>query len=256
MSERLHELASLTWPEAEEVLGRRPIGLVPIGATEAHGPHLPLDTDVIIAREMAARGGRLLADQGYPVLILPPISYGVSFVGTCFGGTTPVDDSAFESHLISVLRNAATQGYRALCVCNAHLEPAHVEAIKRAASEAAVVSEIPVAAPDKREPRWSSRLSEEFRRGARHAGGYETSLVLAVQPNAVRWSAAKDLPPIWIDLPDRLNAGARTFAEAGGELGYFGEPGTATADEGERLFDALGTIIRDSVFEALDLAEE
>ncbi len=252
MSERIFELASLTWQQAEDVLRRRPIGLIPVGAIEAHGPHLPLDTDVIIACEMAHRGGALLAAQGFPVLILPPISYGVSFVGTCFGGTSPIDVSAFESHLASLLQNTAKQGYRALCVCNAHLEPAHISAIERAARRATDETRIPVAAPDKRTPRWSGRLSDEFRRGARHAGGYETSLVMAVQPDAVRWDAAKDLPPVWIDLPARLSAGAKTFAEAGGELGYFGEPATATKEEGERLFDALGSIIRDAVVEALD----
>ena len=252
MSEQVLELASLTWQEAEDVLRRRPVGLIPVGAIEAHGPHLPLDTDVIIAREMARRGGELLAAQGLPILILPPISYGVSFVGTCFGGTSPIEVSAFETHLTSLLQNAAKQGYQALCVCNAHLEPAHIEAIQRAARRAINETGLPVAAPDKRAPRWSRRLSEEFRRGARHAGGYETSLVMAVERDAVRWDAAKDLLPVWIDLPARLSEGARTFAEAGGFLGYFGEPATATTEEGERLFEALGTIIRDAVLEALD----
>ncbi|MGA7672285.1 MAG: creatininase family protein [Nitrolancea sp.] len=253
MSEPVYELAELTWQEAEDVLRRRPIGLLPVGAIEAHGPHLPLETDVIIAREMAKRGARLLAGHNLPVLILPVMSFGVSFVGTCFGGTSPVDVYAFEANLTSLLTHAATQEYRALCVCNAHLEPAHVAAIQRAARTASSDTGIPIVAPDKREPRWAERLSEEFRRGARHAGGYETSLMLAVSPSAVRWDEARKLPPVWVDLPAQLSAGAKTFAEAGGELGYFGEPATASANEGERLFDALGTIIRDAVLEALEV---
>lgn len=252
MSESVHELQALTWQEAEEVLRRRPVGLIPIGAIEAHGPHLPLGTDVVIAVEMARRGAQLLTELDLPVVVFPPLSFGVSFVGTCFGGTTPIDVDAFEAHVTSLLTHAARQGYRALCVCNAHLEPAHVASIQRAARTATRASGIPVVAPDKREAPWAERLSEEFRRGARHAGGYETSLMLAAHPDAVQWDKTEDLAPVWVDLPARLRAGARTFAEAGGTLGYFGEPATATAEEGERLFLALGTIIRDAVVEGIE----
>ncbi len=251
MSEDIRELAGLTWQEAETTLRRHPVALLPIGATEAHGPHLPLDTDVIIAVEMARRGGHYLAAADVPVLILPAIPYGVSFVGTCFGGTTPIADEPFEGYLTSLLHNIAIQGFRAVCVCNAHLEPAHVNAIQRASMNAADSSGVPIVAPDKRQERWAARLSEEFRRGARHAGGYETSLLLAAAPEVVRWDLAEPLPPVWVDLPARLSAGAKTFAEAGGKLGYFGEPATATAEEGERLFEALGTIVRDAVIEVL-----
>ena len=148
MTESVYTLGELTWQEAEEVLLRRPVGLIPVGAIEAHGPHLPLETDVIIAQEMARRGAQLLADLELPVIILPAISYGVSFVGTCFGGTTPIEVSAFEQQLTSLITYAAGQGYRAICVCNAHLEPAHVAAIQRAAHSASFASGIPVAAPD------------------------------------------------------------------------------------------------------------
>lgn len=55
MSGVARELANLTWNEADELFRERPVGLLPVGAIEAHGPHLPLDTDVIIAREIAGR---------------------------------------------------------------------------------------------------------------------------------------------------------------------------------------------------------
>jgi creatinine amidohydrolase len=54
-------LAELTWQEAAEQLAQRPVGLLPIGAIEAHGPHLPLDTDLIIAGAMARRAAGRLA---------------------------------------------------------------------------------------------------------------------------------------------------------------------------------------------------
>lgn len=70
----------------------------------------------------------------------------------------------------------------------------------------------------------------------------------------MRGDALARLEPVWVDLPARLRAGARTFAEAGGALGYFGDPRAATADEGERLFGALGRMIATSVVEQLNAA--
>ncbi|HET9015690.1 MAG TPA: creatininase family protein [Thermomicrobiaceae bacterium] len=251
MTDPVRELAALTWAGAEGMLRQHPIGLLPVGAIEAHGPHLPFDTDVIIATEMARGAARLLDRDGLATLLLPPLTYGVSFVGTCFGGTSPVDPSAFEAHLYSLLTNMLPQGYRAIVICNAHLEPAHVEAVRAAAGRAAETTGVPVVFPDKREARWAARLSEEFRRGARHAGSYETALVMAARPDAVRRDELESLPPVWVDLPARLRAGARSFAEAGGTRGYFGDPARASVDEGEMLFAALAAMVRDAVLEVL-----
>jgi creatinine amidohydrolase/Fe(II)-dependent formamide hydrolase-like protein len=66
---------------------------------------------------------------------------------------------------------------------------------------------------------------------------------MAARPIAVRADRLSDLPPVWIDLPAKLQAGARTFAEAGAELGYFGDPASATKAEGERMLDALAEMV-------------
>lgn len=236
-------LGDLSWPEADEILRRRPVGLLPIGAIEAHGPHLPLDTDVIIAVATAEHAAARLEEAGIAALILPSIAYSVSFVGTSFAGTTPVEADAFEAYLASMLSQAARQGYRALVCCNAHLEPEHVARVQRACQAAEDRTGIPVRAPDQRSDAHAARLGDEFRRGARHAGSYETSIVLAVRPVAVDIDEMRGLPPVWIDLPARLRAGARTFADAGAELGYFGDPARSTAEEGHALLDALAEMI-------------
>lgn len=238
-------LEEMTWPEAHEALSQRPIGLLPIGAIEAHGPHLPLDTDMIIARATAQSAANQLLDVEVSSIILPPIAYSVSFVGTSFAGTSPVDVEAFETYLTSLLIHAAGQGYRALFCCNAHLEPAHVATIQAACVRAESLVGIPVRAPDQRQPDHAASLGAEFLAGARHAGAYETSIVLHAQPDAVRHAELIGLEPVWIDLPARLRDGARTFLEAGSELGYFGDPASATAPEGERLLSTLGKIIVD-----------
>jgi len=246
----LTNLAALTWPEARDAFVAGAVALLPIGATEAHGPHLPLDTDVRLSEGVTRRAAALLEAAGTPALVLPSLAYGVSFVGTSFAGTLPVTAETFTLLVRDVLAGLDCYGGTRAAVVNSHLEPAHVAAIRAgiAAAEAATGGRLRVAFADQREARWAARLSDEFRRGARHAGGYETALMLADVPDAVRVAYAA-LPPVWVDLPARLRASARTFAEAGGTEGYFGDPATATAAEGAALFDALAAIVVESVRE-------
>lgn len=239
-------LSDLTWPEASAAL-QDAVAFLPVGAIEAHGPHLPLDTDVIIANEAARRAADGLAADRRPAIILPPVVYGVSYVGTCFPGTTPCPPDALTRLIAEVLTTTLDNGAAAAVIVNAHLEPAHVAAVGAAAERVRAVTGKPVAFPDKRLPPWSDRLSAEFRAGMRHAGSYETSLVLAAKPESVRAGFLAGLRPVEIDLPARLKGGVRTFAEAGGDLGYFGDPRAASAEEGERLFAALVSILLDAL---------
>jgi creatinine amidohydrolase len=245
------ELESMTWQEARDILSLRPVGLIPVGAIEAHGPHLPLDTDSIIARAMAHAGARFLRGSGLPAVVMPVVSYSVSFAGACFPGTTPVGPDAFTAYLGALLASSATQGYRALCICNAHLEPAHVDALTDAVNSARSRSSIPLVFPDQRIDERTPLLGDEFTRGSRHAGSYETSIVMAVAPHSVRRTELEELGPVWIDLPAALKRGARDFAEAGAELGYFGDPASATAEFGFELLNVLGAMIHEHVITSL-----
>ena len=74
----MSELAKQTWPEAQELLGPETVALVPIGSTEPHGPHLPLDTDVTIATAQTLRASTLLEAKGVKTVILPAVPYGVT----------------------------------------------------------------------------------------------------------------------------------------------------------------------------------
>ena len=226
------------------------MALLPTGAIEAHGPHLPLDTDVTIARETARRSGELLSRRGDSAVVLPPLTYGVSYVGACFPGTLPLPADVQAAIVANVLIGVATQGPSRLVIVNAHLEPAHIESLGAGAEIARRETGATVVVPDQRQARWAATLSEEFRRGARHAGSYETSLMLATAPNTVRQDLLPKLQPVWVDLPARLQEGAQTFAEAGGVDGYFGDPARASIEEGERLFAALARMVVASLDEA------
>src|SRR2546428_4641147 len=97
-------IPDMTWTEIDEAMKKeRPVALVPVGATEAHGPHLPVSTDTVIAVELARRTAAKLKDHGIPSLILPPVAFAVTEFGASFAGTMSV--SAETS--VALLRDVA-----------------------------------------------------------------------------------------------------------------------------------------------------
>src|SRR5207244_12308244 len=77
----LSELSNMTWEEARALAGGRAVAILPVGAIEAHGPHLPLATDVIIAEAMARAGAERLLARGVAALVLPAPAYTTGGVG-------------------------------------------------------------------------------------------------------------------------------------------------------------------------------
>ena len=81
------EIAEMTWTEVDQALKDRPVALLPVGATEAHGPHLPLSTDTLIATEMARRTAVKLKERGITSLIVPAVGFTIADFGAEFAGT-------------------------------------------------------------------------------------------------------------------------------------------------------------------------
>ncbi|WP_373047282.1 creatininase family protein [Vulgatibacter sp.] len=227
--------AELTWEEARDAAAAGAVALVPVGSTEAHGPHLPLGTDVVIAAEVATRAADKLAAEGLPAVIFPPLAYGVTEFAAGFTGTVSVRAETLRALLVDMVRSIAGQGFGPVVLVNHHLEPDHFAALHAAAEEALPAR---VIVPDHRRKPWALQLGEEFCRGGSHAGCYETSLMLAADPARVR-VARGALPRFEVDLGKAIRGGARTFREIGGDRAYFGDPAAATAAEGEALYAAL-----------------
>ena len=246
MSENI-VVAEMTWTEIDEALKERPVALLPVGAIEAHGPHLPVTADSIIATEMAKRGAAKLLEHGVHALILPPVSFTVADFGADFAGTISIPAETATALLRDVCI-ALSKKFRAVAIANMHLEPKHIESLK-AAVEQANKAGASVCYADITKKRWVENLGEAFKAGD-HAGAFETSLVMAAAPDMVRERERISLAPMDGLMPG-LKKGAKTFAEAGGEDAYFGDPTAATAEDGETYFEALAEILRLSVMEHL-----
>jgi creatinine amidohydrolase len=241
-------IPEMTWTEIDEAMKKeRPVALLPVGATEAHGPHLPISTDTVIAVELARRGAAKLKEHGVPSLVLPPVTFTVAEYGADFPGTISISPETSVALLRDVCA-AAVRRFRAVALVNIHLEPKHVECLKRVADESNKAG-VSVCFPDITKKRWVETLGEAFKEGD-HGGAFETSLMMAAAPDMVRERERISLPPV-DGLMAAIKKGAKTFAEAGGEDAYFGDPTAASAEDGENLYEALVEILRLSVMEHL-----
>jgi len=243
------ELASATWMEVRDLDPSPSVAILPLGAVEAHGPHLPLDTDVVIANAMAREGARRLDEGGRTVLILPPLFYTPAPFAASFPGTVTIRSETLAVLVEDIAYSLARQGVEFLVLANAHLDPAHVGALREVAGGER--EGLRIVFPDVTRRRWAQRLTDEFRSGACHAGRYETSILLAVAPERVRDGAWENLEPVVHSLSDGIRDGRRTFEEVGGPAAYFGDPASATAEEGRRTIEVLGGIVEEAVREAL-----
>jgi creatinine amidohydrolase len=242
--------AELSWPQIREFAEAGAAALLPVGSTEAHGPHLPLNVDVVIAVEVCRRTAIQVSSAGIACVIFPPISYSLTEFAAGFAGTVSVPAKAALAHLTEVLVGIASHRFARIAVVNHHLEPSHFELVHRAARAAAERTGAAIAVPDHRKRPIAPLLGEEFTHGGSHAGRYETSLMLAAAPHLVRDEIRSALPDLPVNLPAAIKGGAQSFRDCGGDDAYFGSPASATAAEGERLLEILVRATQDALLGA------
>ncbi len=248
MSVRL--LEELSFEELAALDKTKLVTILPVGATEAHGPHLPLSTDVIIAGAMARAGAERLSARGQTVLIAPPLAYTSAGYAAGFPGTVSVRPETVTALVVDVVSSLARHGLSRIALANAHLEPAHVASLHAAVAELGARGVAQVVFPDVTRKPWALRLTEEFKSGACHAGQYEGSIVMAERPDLVRDAIRRTLPDNPESLSRAIRDGKTSFQEAGGPRAYFGAPARASAEEGRASIETLGAILEEAVLGA------
>ena len=250
---RQHQFGALTWDEATR-LPPDTIALLPVGAVEAHGPHLPLDTDVIIAEAVADAAAARLDADGHAVVVLPTIAYAPAPFAVEFPGTISTDPDHLTGQIVAIARALARHPVGRLVLVNAHFDPANVTALREAVAVCAADDTVPVIFPDVTRRHLAVQLGDEFASGACHAGRYEGSIVLAVRPDLVREDTMRALAPNPVSLSVAIRDGKSTFHEAGGPNAYFGAPADATAAEGTALLETLSHLIADAALAGAEAA--
>jgi creatinine amidohydrolase len=242
------EFADLAYPDVEALSeDERPtVLLLPLGATEPHGPHAPLRTDTLISLGICGRAAeRLENDPDVRALVLPPLAYGVTRYGAAFPGAVSIGEATLHALVVEICGSLAAQGFGRIVLVNSHLEPEHVQTLRTAVEELGGA----VRLFDVTRRQTAAQLTDEFRSGSGHAGSYETSLVLADEPSLVQRERMEDLESKMIDMPAAIAAGQTDFTAMGMDRAYCGSPAEATAEEGERTFAILTKLLVDLVRE-------
>jgi len=247
--------AESAWPAVRHALqsGKRAVAILPCGATEAHGPHLPLNTDVIISERMAALSQSMLADRGYVATMLPPLAYMPAGYAQAFAGTVTVSAAVAKALLLEIAFCLKAQGFACLALANSHFDPSNVAMLREAADNIQAAG-MPVAFADFTRRKLAQTLTAEFQSGACHAGQYETSLVMAARPDLVNDAERLHLSDNPASLTDAYARGACTFEQAGGPDAYFGFPRNASIEEGNESFRIMASALVDAVEAVLPLS--
>jgi creatinine amidohydrolase len=222
----------LAYPQLEGRGGA--VHLLPLGATEPHGPHAPLATDTLISVGICRRAAERLRDE-LDVLVLPPLPYGVTRYGADFPGAVSISEETLRSLVTEIC-----SGFERVVLVNSHLEPEQVWTLR----------ELGLPLLDVTRRANAERLTDEFRAGSGHAGRYETSLVLADHPELVDRARMRTLEAKMIDMAAEIRSGQRSFVAMGMDQAYAGAPAEATAEEGEQTFEALTQMLVELIREA------
>ena len=242
------EFADLAYPDVAALLEdkRQTVMLLPLGATEPHGPHAPLQTDTLISVGICARAAaRLESDPDVRALTLPPLAYGVTRYGAGFAGAVSVSEATLRALIVDVCGSLTAQGFPRIVLVNNHFEPEQVATLRAAVEELGAA--VRLLDPTRRQN--AARLTEEFRSGSCHAGRYETSLVLADHPALVQRERMDALQAKMVDMPKAIAEGRTDFLAMGMDRAYCGAPAEATAREGEHTFETLTDMLVELVRE-------
>jgi creatinine amidohydrolase len=179
----------LTWPEINEAVQAQKVILLPIGSTEQHGHHLPLDVDNFLARSVCITAAKKAPSE---MLIMPTIPYGYNEHAIDFPGTIHISFDLFVRYGVEVCKSVAHAGFRRIIIVDGHGSNEHLcEFIARRATletEALVASTM-----------WTNLAVEAFESvresrdgGAAHACELETSVYLHLEPSRVQMDKAAD----------------------------------------------------------------
>lgn len=247
-------LAELSGPATARVLGPDSVLVVPTGAMEHHGPHLPLITDSLIAESVATAAIARAAGSGLDVWQLPTLTYTKSDEHSWASGTMWVSASTLLSTLADIGRSVAATPARRLVFLNGHggntaLLGVALREIRR------LHGLLTFSMPAGMQIAGAGGGDEPDEHGLGiHAGYGETSLVLHLRPDLVDMSRARRTVPTHIAGMTHLGFNGTT-AQFGwlsndfGPDGVIGDPTGASAAAGEVLFDA-------SVRRAVDVLTE
>jgi creatinine amidohydrolase len=235
----------LTWPEMQVAISHQPVVLLPFGAVEDHGPHLPLNTDNVIVEAICLEAARRAPGE---MLVMPVVAYGLDEHHMDFPGTVSVDMESLLGYVSDVAISAARHGFTHILVVNGHGSNAPLADLvaRRVVLETGMIcgAMSPNAAID---PTLAEPTLTEMRRsepgGVAHAGEYETAMMLHLRPDLVQMDrAVREVGQLTLeffgwDQPQPSILSWQDWWSRMSQSGICGDATVATAEFGQALFE-------------------
>jgi creatinine amidohydrolase len=245
----------LTWPEINDAIELGKVCIVPCGAVEQHGPHLPLDVDLICPTEIARGAGKQIPEK---LLILPTVSYGYTGHVMDFPGTINNDFEHFMHHVLDITKSLAYHGFKKILLLNGHgSNMPNLDLVARRTNletdaECVLAAWWQLLTVDKEFlPRWRQ---SKFPGGCSHACELETSLYLYLDGDNVRKDLIKsgtisfneeNSPFNYVDLFGHGPASLISWTSSYSETGVLGAAALATAEKGRQAYEeAVKQLVR------------
>jgi len=237
----------LTWPEVNQAVKAGRIPVLPVGATEQHGHHLPIKIDCWEATSIVDEAARRRPDR---LLTMPPVPYGYTTATMDFPGTITIHHETFMRYVIDILKSLAYHGFKKMIVINGHgsnmppLDLACRRANMETGAQVALAAWWGLMAAD---PEFMKTWREShFPGGCSHAGEAETSVALYLDPDLVALDRAVDETAginkaeskyLWGDLWAHGPVSITRWHGESTESGVSGQATLGTAEKGKIIFD-------------------
>jgi creatinine amidohydrolase/Fe(II)-dependent formamide hydrolase-like protein len=228
----------LSWRQARARIKKMDVALLPVGAVEQHGPHLPLDTDAFDADYLACRVAEACSDP--KPLVLPPISYGVSYHHADFTGTVSISNDTLAKMIYEIGMSVSRNGIRKLVIINGHggNSPALNYAAQMINRDAHIFVCVDTGETSDVDIDKIVETPNDV-----HAGEIETSTELAVRPQLVQMDQAqKHIPEFssrYLDFTSKRGVLWYAYTRKISPSGVMGDPTKASAAKGERIWEIM-----------------
>ena len=214
-------LQEMSWPQIEAAQRESRTVILPVGATEEHGPHLPIITDTVQALEVA----RVVAKER-GIFLAPPIHYGVCRSTRAFPGTITVGHDALRGYVRDILISFADSGFSRVMILTGHAGGQHMAALEEAGQMAVEERDFRVSLVSLFDLIDFSTVETPH---DGHAGEVETSLMMVIRPDLVKGSPEGNFPkrPRFMIMKDVRHLMGN---------GIMGNPEPASPEKGRRYF--------------------
>ena len=219
-----------------EFIKKNAVVILPVGTTEEHGLHLPVETDAIIAEYMGDELGKACQAAGIPVLVLRTIYYGFSMsIIRNWPGCPNIDDRTFMDYIYSMINSLIKEGFRRIVILDCHGN--HDCLLRTVMRE--IADDHNVYIMNLKPMALGGDVYNKIKKdpeGDIHGGEYETSCVLHIAPHLVDKSAYTNVDAIRCNTP--LRGPVSTWGLQETKTGIFGDPTHASAETGKACLDA------------------